>query len=405
MGVEVTENKTFTATFTQGTYTVSFAELTGITPKTADGSSSAELTATYGTDYKFKLDVNTSLVTLNSVSYSIGGVDKGTLAEVDGVYTIAGAEITGTSAISYDATGLYTVTFVAEENGSITSGASQYVETDGYLTEDQVEAVEVEVADYYEFIGWYDGETLVEDLTEVQITSNKIFTAKFASIKRTITAPEGVTVTYQSGYSDADAVYGTPVVFTVSADGGVVFGISYNNGVDAVTALTPVDGVYTLPGDAIKGNITLTASKASGTLTFITATNYGVINNVIVGKSILLFKTDKLEEGKAYKFDGATMFYSEKYEGYVWVVDDTYSDLTAAPEITVADGNAFVIAYDGDINETGTVTAADAGIINDCLHGHRQSDLSLEMLFELDVNGDGIVSTTDITSVLTTAVK
>ncbi|MBQ3114566.1 MAG: hypothetical protein IJC06_00365, partial [Clostridia bacterium] len=242
VGTTVTEALTYTATFTDAQYAVTFTELAGITPKTADGEAAAELTATHGTDYQFTLDVDESLVTLNSVSYSIGGVDKGELADVDGVYTIDGEEIIGVIAISYDAIGLYTVTFVAEGNGAITSGSPQYVETNGYLTQGQIDAVVVTPDSYYDFIGWYDGDQLVNDLKTIQITSNKIFTAKFALIKRTITAPEGVTVSYQSGYSDADAVYGTPVVFTVSADGGVVFGISYNNGVDAVTALTPVDG-------------------------------------------------------------------------------------------------------------------------------------------------------------------
>ena len=55
----------------------------------------------------------------------------------------------------------------------------------------------------------------------------------------------------------------------------------------------------------------------------------------------------------------------------------------------LADTAAITISYGGDINGSGTVTAADAMIINDCLHDQRLVPTSAMQLFMLDVEAAG----------------
>ena len=137
---------------------------------------------------------------------------------------------------------------------------------------------------------------------------------------------------------------------------------------------------------------------------FIARDEYKAIVDENLDEKILVVTTAKVD-GKAYQYKGANMFYSSEYGAYVaWVADADTAEL-APGYLAVVETPAVEIAYDGDVNETTDVTAADAGIINDSLHDQRATTTSDLMLFELDVDGNKIVTTADITEVLETAVQ
>jgi|GEM_PF-1191965 len=106
----VTANIRYKARFTPATYDA-------IIPGTVDVSEGIlEDKATFGVPVKFTLNQTATAGYINSVSYSIGGVNKGTLApDGSGVYTIPGSAITGALEIIVNQVVDGTVTFIGHD--------------------------------------------------------------------------------------------------------------------------------------------------------------------------------------------------------------------------------------------------------------------------------------------------
>lgn len=135
----------------------------------------------------------------------------------------------------------------------------------------------------YTFKEWRIGETAYasdEALKAVEINSDTTvtLTAKDKSYAATLTGGDAAEITDVTGLTDGQAVHGTAITFKLTAKTGYkVTAVAYQiNGGTAVT-LTPEDGVYTIPGDAITGPVTLQlTSNETVTVTFAAGANGSV---------------------------------------------------------------------------------------------------------------------------------
>lgn len=173
----------------------------------------------------------------------------------------------------------YKVTFVSEDptmasiSGSLTLDAGKTI-------------TEIPAATYtagYTFKEWQIGETAYasdEALKAVEINSDTTvtLTAKDASYSATLNGGNAAEITDVTGLTDGQAVHGTAITFKLTAKTGYkVTAVAYQiNGGDPVT-LTPANDVYTIPGDAITGHVTLQlTSNETVTVTFAAGENGSV---------------------------------------------------------------------------------------------------------------------------------
>lgn len=325
--------------------------------------------------------------------YRINGGDSVTLTPADGVYTIPGAAITGPVTLQLTSNETVTVTFAAGVNGSVGETTAFVLDKGGKLTEEQLNTVTKTGDAGYTFKEWQiDGAAKTEtDILNTAFDANTTVTAVFEHATYNVAAAgtNGVPTT---------ATHGTNLTFTPTVDGKIVIGITAKIGETAVTVTKNADGSYTISGDAITGNLTITAQTVTGSWGFIGKDTYIALS---ADKKIAVLATGKLDAGN-YLLGDEGMYWSSKYNAYVKIVgkDESAETLTAklAFNASVA---AQTLSYTGDINGSNTVTPADGGMINDELHSvTREYQLTEKERLEMDVNGDKKVSTEDIMSIL-----
>lgn len=173
----------------------------------------------------------------------------------------------------------YKVTFESADSAKASITGSLTLDEGATITE--IPAVTYTAG--YTFEEWRIGGTAYasdEALKDVPITADTTVTlvAKDNSYTATLTGGAAAKITDVTGITDGQAVHGTPITFKLTARPGYkVTAVAYRiNGGDSVT-LTPADGVYTIPGAAITGPVTLQlTSNETVTVTFAAGVNGSV---------------------------------------------------------------------------------------------------------------------------------
>ena len=98
------------------------------------------------------------------------------------------------------------------------------------------------------------------------------------------------------------------------------------------------------------------------------------------------------------------MFWSEKYKAYAYLVISN-TELTkaeAAKKVTQASAAKTELAYDGDVNLTGTVDVNDAQLVWNMYNAKYAdfSTVSMRKFLEADLNGDHELTTADAAAVI-----
>lgn len=216
---------------------------------------------------------------------------------------------------------------------------------------------------------------------------------------------EHATVTPVSGVTDGTpktVIEGEDVTFTVApAENYIITGVSYSvDGGTAIPLTAGEGGIYTIPGSDITGDITLTVTTTDILdWEFISKEDYLALES---GTQVAILKTDKLD-GATYALTGYDdMFWSEKYEGYVYIVADTENDASLTGKLTNKDGTATVeLGYTGDVNGKNGVSGADALAITQTLNDIEVTyEITVKMRLEMDVTGDKSVTATDTVWIL-----
>ena len=225
-------------------------------------------------------------------------------------------------------------------------------------------------------------------------------TVKIASYKFTV--PAGFAASLNDGAVAAagtvlDVKAGDKLVLTVANTDIIVKSLTYKFGTGAETVLAPVNGAYTVPTDAINGDITV--SYTTYDYSFIEADEY-----MALAADQKIFVIPTAEAGvndTTYTIGGEfnkTMYYSSRYDAYVAIVDVDATPAAIGAALTAAAAPAEAVMYNGDINKDGKVTAGDAALVSTLLHGYTSDSKASDrpavtdiMRLEADVCGKYVI--------------
>lgn len=379
-----------------------------------DGNPKAEA----GKDYTFKL-ANGLDGTYMDVSYTVGGVDKGTLTQgADGSYTIPAGEITGD--ITITAVGkTYTVTKAgtgADDvalNGNTATYGTNYTFT---LTPEANYAYTVTVTAGGKSVTHTpgaDGKTYTIDGKD--ITDNLTITVTKEADKAQINFT-GSGVKDVDGENLRTANPGQDFKFSINKENGYEYTVTAAkaNGT-AVTVKDNGDGTYTIAGaDIAAGDvITVTVEKK------LIETKYTVEVNEFVkldnARSVFLITAKlngdaKLADGKVLAYGNNAMFQNaNRYNGayaYLVISDKSLAEVKAeaekAGQITEVEGSAEIFNVSGDVNYTGLVDINDAQLVYNIYNAKYDSfdTTTMAMFLAADMNGSKTVDVNDAVAVV-----
>ena len=162
------------------------------------------------------------------------------------------------------------------------------------------------------------------------------------------------------------------------------------------------DGSYTIPGSTITSNITIEVTKTAAVT--VDVTEYITLNGKVM---YLVTASGTLPEGQVAKYDGMSMFFSEKYNAYAYLVISADNLETvkaeAAGKVKVAEGTAAgTVDYSGDVNGTKVVDVNDAQLTYD-MYNTKYSSFDVASMLKFlnaDVSGDKKVNVTDATAIV-----
>ena len=374
-------------------------KVTGYTVTLGEGLS-GESTVAPGADYTF-----TATEAENydyEISATMGGETVTPNDNSDGTYTIP--NVTGNLVINATMTPKsYNVTVEGTGAGDVTADNKATYNTDYTftVTEDDnytyTTTVTVGGKDYalgtpengkYTIPGTDIKGDIVITVTKTLKPSNTVSVTKPDYVKGNDTATKGqdynFTVDKEEGYD-----YSEPTVKVGGQD--VTDKVIKND-----------DGSYTIPGSSITGNITIEVTKTAAVA--VDVTEYITLNGKVM---YLVTASGTLPEGQTAKYDGVSMFWSEEYNAYAWLVISADNleavKAEAAAKVTVAKGTpAGTVDYSGDVNGTKLVDVNDAQLTYDMYNAKYESFDVVSMLkfLNADVNGDKKVYVTDATAIV-----
>lgn len=162
------------------------------------------------------------------------------------------------------------------------------------------------------------------------------------------------------------------------------------------------DGSYTIPGSSITGNITIEVTKTAAVT--VDVTEYITLNDKAM---YLVTASGNFAEGQVAKYDGMSMFFSEKYNAYAYLVISADGLETvkaeAAGKVKVAEGTAAgTVDYTGDVNGTKVIDVNDAQLTYDMYNAKYESfdAVTMPKFLNADVNGDKTVNVSDATAIV-----
>lgn len=162
------------------------------------------------------------------------------------------------------------------------------------------------------------------------------------------------------------------------------------------------EGSYTIPGSTITGNITIEVTKTAAVA--VDVTEYITLNGKVM---YLVTASGNFAEGQVAKYDGMSMFFSEKYNAYAYLVISADNleavKAEAAGKVKVAEGTAAgTVDYSGDVNGTKVIDVNDAQLTYDMYNAKYESFDAVSMLkfLNADVSGDKTVNVSDATAIV-----
>ena len=226
------------------------------------------------------------------------------------------------------------------------------------------------------------------------------------TVTRTVKPSSVVSVTKPDYVKGNDtATKGQDYDFTVEREDGYDYSepTVKVGGVDVTDKLVKKEnGSYTIPGSTITGNITIEVTKTAAVA--VDVTEYITLNGKVM---YLVTASGNFAEGQAAKYDGMSMFWSEKYNAYAYLVISADGLETvkaeAAAKVKVAEGTAAgTVDYTGDVNGTKVIDVNDAQLTYDMYNAKYESfdAVTMPKFLNADVNGDKTVNVSDATAIV-----
>ena len=226
------------------------------------------------------------------------------------------------------------------------------------------------------------------------------------TVTKTVKPSSVVSVTKPDYVKGNDtATKGQDYTFTVEKEDGYDYSepTVKVGGVDVTDKLVKKEnGIYTIPGSTITGNITIEVTKTAAVT--VDVTEYITLNGKVM---YLVTASGNFAEGQVAKYDGMSMFFSEKYNAYAYLVISADNLETvkaeAAGKVKVAEGTAAgTVDYSGDVNGTKVVDVNDAQLTYD-MYNTKYSSFDVASMLKFlnaDVSGDKKVNVTDSTAIV-----
>ena len=377
---------TATATITVGGYSVTLPE--GFT-----GAASAAA----GTDYTFKATGDD--YGCYDVTATMGGAETTVTNNGDGSFTIS--NVTGEIVVTATPK-TYAVTVTGTGAGDVSENAA----TAAYKTDYTFKLTKADGCNYTVTV------TAGGNTVTATATTEGVYTISGADIKgeliitveKTAIVIPTTTITITGDTDDVQggliltAKNGEDTTFKINKKDGYTYTVKAGD-----TELTVgADGTVTIPGSLLTGApLTVTVTKTAVNPYSVEVYEYVKLD----GQSIWLVVA-KSDSVLAYGAD--TMFTSEKYGGYCWLVISAGNADTVKTEAIAAvkagSGTAAAVVYTGDVNGTGKVDVNDAQLVYNIYNTEYASfdALSRAKFLAADVNGDHTVTVLDAAAVVNT---
>lgn len=380
------DETTAAATITVGGYSVTL-------PEGFSGAASAAA----GTDYTFK--ANGDDYGCYDVTATMGGETTTVTNNGDGSFTIK--NVTGEIVVTATPK-TYTVTVTGTGAGDVSENAA----TAAYKTDYTFKLTKADGYNYTVTV------TAGGNTVTATATTEGVYTISGADIKgeliitvekEAIVIPT-TTITITGDTDDVQggliltAKNGEDTTFKINKKDGYTYTVKAGD-----TELTVgADGTVTIPGSLLTGApLTVTVTKTAVNPYSVEVYEYVKLD----GQSIWLVVA-KSDSVLAYGAD--TMFTSEKYGGYCWLVISAENADTVKTEAIAAvkagSGTAAAVVYTGDVNATGKVDVNDAQLVYNIYNTEYASfdALSRAKFLAADVNGDHTVTVLDAAAVVNT---
>lgn len=380
------DETTAAATITVGGYSVTL-------PEGFSGAASAAA----GTDYTFK--ANGDDYGCYDVTATMGGETTTVTNNGDGSFTIK--NVTGEIVVTATPK-TYTVTVTGTGAGDVSENAA----TATYKTDYTFKLTKADGCNYTVTV------TAGGNTVTATATTEGVYTISGADIKgeliitveKTAIVIPTTTITITGDTDDVQggliltAKNGEDTTFKINKKDGYTYTVKAGD-----TELTVgTDGTVTIPGSLLTGApLTVTVTKTAVNPYSVEVYEYVKLD----GQSIWLVVA-KSESVLAYGAD--TMFTSEKYGGYCWLVISAENADTVKTEAIAAvkagSGTAAAVVYTGDVNATGKVDVNDAQLVYNIYNTEYASfdALSRAKFLAADVNGDHTVTVLDAAAVVNT---
>lgn len=380
------DETTAAATITVGGYSVTL-------PEGFSGAASAAA----GTDYTFK--ANGDDYGCYDVTATMGGETTTVTNNGDGSFTIK--NVTGEIVVTATPK-TYAVTVTGTGAGDVSENAA----TAAYKTDYTFKLTKADGYNYTVAV------TAGGNTVTATATTEGVYTISGADIKgelsitveKTAIVIPTTTITITGDTDDVQggliltAKNGEDTTFKINKKDGYTYTVKAGD-----TELTVgADGTVTIPGSLLTGApLTVTVTKTAVNPYSVEVYEYVKLD----GQSIWLVVA-KSDSVLAYGAD--TMFTSEKYGGYCWLVISAENADTVKTEAIAAvkagSGTAAAAVYTGDVNGTGNIDVNDAQLVYNIYNTEYTSfdALSRAKFLAADVNGDHTVTVLDAAAVVNT---
>lgn len=380
------DEATATATITVGGYSVTL-------PEGFSGAASAAA----GTDYTFK--ANGDDYGCYDVTATMGGETTTVTNNGDGSFTIK--NVTGEIVVTATPK-TYTVTVTGTGAGDVSENAATAI----YKTDYTFKLTKANGYSYTVTV------TAGGSAVTATATTEGVYTISGADIKgeliitveKTAIVIPTTTITITGDTEDVQgalnltAKNGENTTFTINKKAGYTYTVKAGDTECTVDA----DGTVTIPGDLLTGApLTVTVTKTAVNPYSVEVYEYVKLNEQSIW--LVVAKSDSV---LAYGTD--TMFTSEKYGGYCWLVISAGNADTVKTEAIAAvkagSGTAAAVVYTGDVNGTGNIDVNDAQLVYNIYNTEYASfdALSRAKFLAADVNGDRTVTVLDAAAVVNT---
>lgn len=340
-----------------------------------DTTNTTETTTEKGKEYTFT-PADTNNYTYSEVTATVGGQNVTVTPSTDGKsFTIAGTDVTGDieltytkNANTYDVTTKYVNEDGEELSTSTDENAAAYNTLFKFTVDADVEAG-ANVGYTYTLTSVtingvdYTGYSCAQGTKDYTIPGADISGDIVITIEKEEIPANTYTVTVDGEAIGDATVEKSPITQDETAKITVTVDPGYTYTVTATMSGNPAEvvqagNVYTVAN--VTGNVVFTVNKTLDT-TSVKVYDYATVQN---NKIWLVIYDGTLAPAKAPAYDGATMFWSDKYDAYCYlVIAATMDDATAQGKVTAGTATATDVDYNMDINNTGIKDAADAQVV------------------------------------------